>query len=66
MKKLYNYLFCKPKIKVGEKLNYYNHTCLGLEFHWDDGLWFIETGAVKISHGVELFYKDKKRKEGAE
>ena len=59
MKKLIRYLFCKPPIKNGDKLAYYNNVCEGINFSWEEGLWFIKCGDFSISWGVEQFYRSK-------
>ena len=54
IKKPFKYLFGKPKIKIGDRLKYYNYKCEGVYFSWKDGLWFIKIGNdVSISHGLE-------------
>ena len=58
MRKLFKFLFEKPKIKKGEKMHYYDKTCMGIYFNWKYGLWFIETDdGMAISCGLEEFYR---------
>jgi len=57
MRKLFKYLFKRPDVKVGDKLSYYNRTCMHIYFSWEDGLWFIECEDVAISWGLEQFYR---------
>lgn len=57
MKKLFRYLFQRPNVKVGDKLAYYNRTCMHVYFSWKDDLWFIECEDVTISWGLEQFYR---------
>ena len=59
-KKLFNYFFKKPNIKVGEPLAYYNYVCKRIYFIWEIGLWFIEyTDEFDISYDVENYYREK-------
>ena len=60
--KLFKYFFMKPDVKIGDKLSYYERTCMGVYFDWKDGLWFIECEDVNISWGLELFYRNHKDK----
>lgn len=57
MRKLLKYLFQRPDVKAGDKLSYYNRTCMHVYFSWKDGLWFVECEDVAISWGVEQFYR---------
>ncbi len=62
MKKLYNYLFNKPKIKIGQELAYFRHTAKRLKFNWETGIWRIQIRSepenhMWISANTEAYYK---------
>jgi len=57
MRKLFKYLFKRPNVKIGDKLSYYNRTCMHIYFSWKEGLWFIECEDVTISWGLEQLYR---------
>jgi len=63
MNKLFKYLFCKPSVKVGDKLSYYNKTCSKVYFSWKDGVWFINCEDLSISWELEIFYRNKPKNE---
>ena len=58
--KLYVFLFKKPIIKKGERLNYYGKIADYVYFDWRYGLWMIAVrNHLDISYGLEIFYKQK-------
>jgi hypothetical protein len=57
MKKIFIYFFKKPNVKIGDRLSYYNRTCVGVYFDWKYGIWFIECEDVSISWALEQFYR---------
>jgi hypothetical protein len=61
MKKMFIYLFKKPNVKIGDRLSYYNRTCIGVYFDWEDGIWFIECEDVNISWALEQFYRKRNK-----
>lgn len=52
MKKIYFYLFLKPKIKKGDVLEN-NITCLDIYFSWAKGIWYIK--CFSSIYGYEHF-----------
>jgi len=55
------FLFKKPKIKIGDRLNYYDKICHGVFFSWKHGGWFLLIhGNLSISYKLEMIYKEKK------
>lgn len=62
MIKILTFIFKKPSVKKGNKLCYYDKTCIDVFFCWKYGIWFIKIdNDTAISYELELFYLNEKQ-----
>ena len=60
IRKIFVYLFERPKIKIGECLSFYSHKVLDIKFSWPHGIWYLKIDDGDdcwISWELELFYR---------
>ena len=61
LKKLHAYFFCKPPIKIGEKLSYKGLEAKSMHFSWLDGMWLIQVNdgyLTYITWEIESHYRN--------